>query len=262
MDLYDLVIEVTRRCNMKCLHCLRGEAENVDIDLSHVEKLFDQIDEISSLTITGGEPSLVPEKISGIIDIAKKKDVRIGRFYLVTNGKLVSDAFMKAVLDLYLYCDDVEGVFHGVDLSNDGYHEEVPVESVKKLSAFRFFGKKQQEDGRCYDDSLISEGEAAWNYGGRDLNVGKICIYPDDGDLIEAVENNIYLNCEGNVLPLCDLSYESQEVPFLILGNVNDEGFDLAEAVRSFNDRFEKEFGSVLSVPLQDVKDLELCREG
>ena len=26
----DIVIEVTRRCNMACKHCLRGEAENLD----------------------------------------------------------------------------------------------------------------------------------------------------------------------------------------------------------------------------------------
>lgn len=26
-----LAIEVTRRCNMKCNHCLRGDAQNLDI---------------------------------------------------------------------------------------------------------------------------------------------------------------------------------------------------------------------------------------
>lgn len=29
----DLILEVTRRCNMCCLHCLRGEAENLDADI-------------------------------------------------------------------------------------------------------------------------------------------------------------------------------------------------------------------------------------
>lgn len=29
---YDsLVLEVTRRCNMNCAHCIRGETENIDM---------------------------------------------------------------------------------------------------------------------------------------------------------------------------------------------------------------------------------------
>ena len=28
-----VIIEVTRRCNMSCPHCLRGDAQNVDMDL-------------------------------------------------------------------------------------------------------------------------------------------------------------------------------------------------------------------------------------
>ena len=33
MEIYveSLVIEVTRRCNMRCEHCLRGDAQNLDI---------------------------------------------------------------------------------------------------------------------------------------------------------------------------------------------------------------------------------------
>jgi len=51
MDIYNLVIEVTRRCNMECEHCLRGEAENVDMDIKYIEKLFQKIDYISTLSL-------------------------------------------------------------------------------------------------------------------------------------------------------------------------------------------------------------------
>jgi len=32
-----LAIETTRRCNMKCAHCFRGDAQNVDIDYQHID---------------------------------------------------------------------------------------------------------------------------------------------------------------------------------------------------------------------------------
>ena len=41
-DLYlsDLNIEITRRCNMNCIHCAKGQAENLDIskDKQHYTK--------------------------------------------------------------------------------------------------------------------------------------------------------------------------------------------------------------------------------
>ena len=39
---------------------MRGEAENIDLDLKYVEKLFQHVKDINTLTLSGGEPSLVP----------------------------------------------------------------------------------------------------------------------------------------------------------------------------------------------------------
>lgn len=38
-----LILEITRRCNMKCLHCLRGESENLDMSIKMVDAVFSQI---------------------------------------------------------------------------------------------------------------------------------------------------------------------------------------------------------------------------
>lgn len=57
----DVVIEVTRRCNMCCAHCLRGDAEAVDIQERYIDAFLDSFANagyISSLTFTGGEISL------------------------------------------------------------------------------------------------------------------------------------------------------------------------------------------------------------
>ena len=36
----NLCIEITRRCNMRCAHCMRGNAEAVDISLRHITNLL------------------------------------------------------------------------------------------------------------------------------------------------------------------------------------------------------------------------------
>ena len=56
-----VVIEITRRCNMCCAHCLRGDAENVDINSKYVDAFFNSFKDgafISNITFTGGEISL------------------------------------------------------------------------------------------------------------------------------------------------------------------------------------------------------------
>lgn len=57
LNIYNLVLEVTRRCNMCCAHCLRGEAQNMDMQKETIDKLLDQTDSISMVTFSGGEPS-------------------------------------------------------------------------------------------------------------------------------------------------------------------------------------------------------------
>ena len=61
INIYSLSIEITRQCNMCCIHCMRGDAENVNLDPNILNSFLKQVKDITTLTITGGEPSLVPE---------------------------------------------------------------------------------------------------------------------------------------------------------------------------------------------------------
>lgn len=58
MDIQNLVLEITRRCNMHCAHCLRGEAEDKDMDFAVIDRILELADSVQSVTFTGGEPSL------------------------------------------------------------------------------------------------------------------------------------------------------------------------------------------------------------
>ena len=49
---YSLAVEVTRRCNMHCAHCLRGEAENKDISYEVMDALLRHVDGIAQVRLT------------------------------------------------------------------------------------------------------------------------------------------------------------------------------------------------------------------
>lgn len=95
-----LVIELTRRCNMGCAHCMRGEAENADISNEVIDKLLEQTEGIGDLTITGGEVALNPGAIRYLAKRISELNIPLGNLYVVTNGKEVSDEFLSALFDL------------------------------------------------------------------------------------------------------------------------------------------------------------------
>jgi organic radical activating enzyme len=171
-----------------------------DIQSRYIDEIFKKVGRINSLTVGGGEPSLNVSALEYICYFAKKRKVEIDNFYVVTNGKVVSDNFIKAIFDLYLMCKDNE--YSGLALSVDKYHEKVPADNIRKLKVFGFFQEKT-------NGNLILEGRAKKLpedlLRSRDEKVYKIDV--EDG----YVQGMLYLNCEGNIINGCDWSYKSQD---------------------------------------------------
>ena len=238
-SIHDVIIEITRKCNMACSHCLRGDAENVTININHIEKLFSQVSYISTLTITGGEPSLHPEIIMDIVRIAKEMEVEIGNFYMVTNAKRISDDFIVAIAKLWAYCTDNE--CSSVAVSGDVYHNDdtyIESHNIDILKGFSFFSWKD-EMGAEYNDNIINEGRGVDNFAStREVN-----FYPFDVDVYEDTstisESMLYLNCEGKLLGACDLSYDSQRAEQLIIADVQAKEFNLLESIEVYNSGFD-----------------------
>ena len=68
MQVSQLVIEIGRKCNLSCAHCLRGKSQDVTVDIDTVKKLIDEFEFIGNITFTGGEPTLYSKEICEIID--------------------------------------------------------------------------------------------------------------------------------------------------------------------------------------------------
>ena len=101
----NLCIEITRRCNMCCAHCMRGDAEPVDIPLKHISNLLRHVRHIHHFNITGGEPSLNVRAIRHILDRVRAYGITVNDFYIVTNGSATSrsEEFIEACAALYEY---------------------------------------------------------------------------------------------------------------------------------------------------------------
>lgn len=209
-DIYNVVIEVTRRCNVNCRHCLRGGQQNIDIKKKYIDSFFSKISYISILTITGGEPSLVPELINYIIESSIKHNTAIGNFYIATNAKKISIDFISSLLKLYSICEENET--SAVHWSNDIYHDyDLDIELLEGLS---FSGPKYIDIYKNYRP--FYEGNAKENFSQNKCDTSKrnehYDYHYDDLDEILYIDDGIvYLNAKGMIIKGCDFSYKTQD---------------------------------------------------
>ena len=189
VNLDSLVIELTRKCNAECDHCLRGKAESVDLDPKYLDNLFSKVDYVSTLTFTGGEPSLVPHLIEAALDSAEIHGVDVGNFYIATNAILVSPEFLSAIMHAYLFCTNNE--ISQVNWSNDQFHPET--DETRKLEVFRFAEAKFENDNYDYPhNSIINEGRGADWGPGRPVRREEFTV---DSEYQRIEEGTVYLNC-------------------------------------------------------------------
>lgn len=203
MYIQDLVLEVTRRCNMACEHCLRGDAQNLDMPSKMVDEVLKYCESIGTVVFTGGEPSLNIPLIRYFFEQAEKKGKLPGSFYVVTNGKENQYELAAELLKWYPKMEEKE--LCGVSLSIDTYHEPQNVYSneMEYVRALSFYNtdKETPTSERYPERYIIPEGRAAnWGEGKRKLN--ESITFEDDR--IEM----LYVSANGNLIGDCDFSYD------------------------------------------------------
>lgn len=241
LSITDLVIEITRRCNMACAHCLRGDAQDLDMNPSFLDDLFSRLNQASTIVFTGGEPSLRPDLIFYALRAAKRNHVSVEQVYIVTNGKQIPETFLKACRDWDRYCflnqygtrknlvdarrahdiiqdykseDTIAGCY--VSLSMDKFHEPVSLDSLSKLATLpRLMADKYSKDS----DPVLNTGRAKatgagtvdpaefrpWEYDDRSKDL-------DIEDCSRGIFNveSLYLAADGALLKHCDYAYTDQ----------------------------------------------------
>lgn len=136
-SLTSLVIEITRDCNFKCNHCLRGEEEK---NKSFNKKLFrkflidNNIKKISDLTLSGGEPTLNLSAMKDILELLKHYQVELDTFFIATNGSKLDFEFLEIVSDFYSYSNPETRQNSYVKISNSSWHKEERAKNNIKLN--------------------------------------------------------------------------------------------------------------------------------
>ncbi len=135
----DLTLELTRRCNMRCGHCLRGDAQDKSLSKAHIDALLDQTQVIGHLHFAGGEPTLEVGLMEYIADQLYERRIPIGSIDVISNGKIYNDDFVyvmkwyKELIDVCAKATTPKGTFYIpseatdrciVGISLDRYHTD------------------------------------------------------------------------------------------------------------------------------------------
>lgn len=244
LAVHDLCIETTRRCNMACAHCMRGDAMNQDLDPALLDKLFSRLSGIGNVTPTGGEPSLNPAALLQIRDAILKYNIPVAGVYLVTNGKEITDEFLHNFLSLLL-ATEMDPEVSGLALSQDMFHDKISYANKAKLSMFSCFRSDDKKTDWTRTPVLnIGRGAEIVIVSNRDpyrpqntLN----CWFNNDTIQLSEV---LTLTVDGYLLPYGDYSYE--EVENLAICNVNDPDWyeQLIAEILSQNPEIESKIGA------------------
>lgn len=216
MQIQNLIIEITRKCNFSCEHCLRGNAQNKDIDTKYIDALLDNnnISYISGVTFSGGEPSLNIEAIDYFIEKCKRNKIDIGSFYIATNGSITSGniEFLQVLLKLYCFCSDNE--MSQVSISKSDWHNQngQDEEAIERLKCLTFV----EERGHLDYKGLLNEGKAKEIIEYYGITKEAKNVSPDNKIILNEnneIENEyLYINCKGDIILACDLSYKRQDI--------------------------------------------------
>lgn len=101
-----LCFELTRRCNMNCDFCCRGDAQNLDITPKIIDATLNKVKnyEINMIRITGGEPFLNKDGFIYLTNEIIRRNIMILELFIFTNGTIIDDEIKKALINIGKHC--------------------------------------------------------------------------------------------------------------------------------------------------------------
>lgn len=259
-------LELTRRCTMNCIHCSRGEAENLDMseeilysalsNLPTIEDFMNDTDNskyTSALYFYGGEPFLCPEMIHKCMDYIIENELFIISIWAITNGTILSDEIAKDFqrviphltkcrklftetygknLDEVLEEDESKDISVAIEISYN-YHDK-----TQSDRALEFYKKYENIYVKLFDKDVFDKDKKihSLSYRGRAKNLvnnKNIFFQIKDNHCMATnlkenyVSKTICVGANGNLF--LGLDYEYSDVDNDNMGNVlNESIYDMA----------------------------------
>lgn len=232
-----LQIELTRRCNQACLHCCRGDAQDVDITKEIIDAFFQKndISHIGTLLFSGGEPTLNGKMLEYFVDKIIDSGILVDRFLFGINGLSYSEELVRGLNKLREYIllkREYETDYAGfLMISQDQFHKEADKDVIAKLSHLPYLSPVIRCDmekenilpyGRAYENGLSNQE-------------------PDLNELINYQKNYKIKEYEGVTYLVISYQYISAN------GNVVNDG------VQSFDLMDDCALGNVQSKSIEEI---------
>lgn len=211
MEISNLTLEITRRCNLLCDHCLRGKAQPKDMSIQTMVDSLKLFDYIYTLIPTGGEPLIRPYCIENLIEAFYQSKTRICSIHMSTNGSTRycrNDNCIEILEAMKNYTED-ESFY--LRISNSNFHQQVRLTTFKDSMLKEFKEKARNVGIVCsvldytfQPDSLMNMGKAK--------NFGKRTPSPHFSFDLEnnSIDGTLHINVNGDIIADCDISYDEQ----------------------------------------------------
>lgn len=234
-----LNVEITRRCNKRCAHCVRGDAQDISMSEGIIDRIFDDVADVQRIILGNGEALLEIERIEYFVSKLIDSDWSTSLIEVTTNGTILDD---RIVTIFESFCRSGSLRHAGIRISNDHFHDKDEYEK-----AWEFY--KPLVDKANYQ--LLSEGVLGGikldyvlppgnrisnlSYSGRAIDYvdntdefihGKNVNYPHDyPHQIKVVDGTIpcLLTISSNGNATYDESISYQKMDELAIGNIGEQ---------------------------------------
>jgi hypothetical protein len=211
------------------------------------------IDNVSTLTITGGEPTLAMDSLEHLRHCIIYENCDVGSFYMVTNGKAINiERTAEWINNMHNCCSDNE--ISGVGFSFDDFHTqtfnwgqlEKRNNNYEKLQNIIEFEYGMQSYGEHF---IIKHSDKSWNqremiaqgryenYGSRELE-NKYFEIDNYDDTMQVSDASLYLSATGMLVVGGNWSYKNiDNRKDIQIGHIDDMNCtdDLIEAIKRYN---------------------------
>lgn len=241
-----LTVELTRKCNMNCPHCGRGDAQDKTMSTDTIDKLIEDVDKVAFLSVTGGEPLLEMDRLLYLIQsISNKWD--IVALDIVTNGSILDERIIGA-FETFCSIDPKRNVLFSI--SKDEYHTAGAHET-----AMSFYKPLVQEanarlnpsDGNGITLDYHNVAERTLGYSGRakaiidkskkKKKLSKALSVDEIGSHRLKIKNNsvycnVFITADGGITTPNGMEYSKEDAN--IFGYLSDD--TLSNIIKRFND--------------------------
>lgn len=134
---YSIEVEITRRCNLNCKHCLRGEPQDITISEKVIDSIFEQVENVTEhIDLTGGEIMLALDMFEYFCNKLIESNWTPQTLLLVTNGTILNGR--TRLIEILENVATQKNISCNIAISDDPFHAEQDKENLR-LQTYDFF---------------------------------------------------------------------------------------------------------------------------